>query len=112
MSVYVYNFVVDQGIDFSQALTIQAATNQVLNLTGYGGSSYIRKHPRSNKVLAEFDISFVNTNGGEVVLSLGSSITSKLREGRYVYDLIITNPSGNRTVVSEGMVLVRAGITT
>jgi hypothetical protein len=111
MAVYVNNIVIDQGVDFSQSLTVEASTGQILNLTGYAGSSYIRKHAESKNVVAGFGISFANRAKGRVVLSLGSSITSQLKEGRYVYDLILSNTAGLKTVVAEGMVLVRSGIT-
>ena len=42
---------------------------------------------------------------------MGSSLTSELKPGRYVYDLVIVDGSGVKTRAVEGTVLVRGGVT-
>ena len=110
MAVYVNNLVIDAGEDFSQDFTLETSLNGVVNLTGYAGSSYIRKHPESSKVIAGFGISFFNPSYGQLRLSLGSSITSTIPEGRYVYDVLVTTQNSSKQIVIEGMVTVRTGI--
>ena len=113
-AVYVNNITINAGEDFSQELTISAdkPVAGVLNLVGYAGSSMIRKHASSSKVVAGFGVSFVNRSSGLMRLSLGSSITSTLKEGRYVYDVVLINNAGLKSMIVEGMVLIRTGITT
>ena len=112
MSVYVNNIVINAGEDFSQTLTLTNSLGVAIDLTGYAASSYVRKHPESSTVVAGFGISFINRPSGLITLSLGSSITQDISEGRYVYDMVTTTGAGVKTVVLEGNVLVRAGITT
>ena len=111
MAVYVNNIVIDAGEDFSQELSLEDALDSVINLTGYAASSYIRKHPESSNVVAGFGVSIFNPTRGQLRLSLGSSISSTIPEGRYVYDVLVTTASGIKNIVVEGMVTVRAGIT-
>lgn len=111
MSVYVNNIVIDAGEDFSQELSLEDALDAVINLTGYAASSYIRKHPESSNVVAGFGVSIFNPTRGQLRLSLGSSISTTIPEGRYVYDVLVTTASGIKNIVVEGMVTVRAGIT-
>lgn len=113
-SVYVNNITINVGEDFSQDLTISAdkPVAGVLNLVGYAGSAMIRKHADSSKVVAGFGVSFVDRSSGVIRLSIGSSITSGLKEGRYVYDVVLVNTAGLKNMIVEGMVLVRTGITT
>jgi hypothetical protein len=110
MSVYVNNIAINSGADFSQELTLEQSGGGVTNLTGYGISSYIRKHSESSTIVAGFGVTFINVSGGKIVLSLGSSITSGIKEGRYVYDILAIKPNGNKNIIVEGGVLVRAGM--
>jgi len=111
MSVYVNNITINAGETFSQPLTLTNSFGSSIDLTGYGVSSYIRKHPESSTVVAGFGISFTNRAAGEILISLGSSVTQNITEGRYVYDMVATTGAGIKSVVLEGNVLVRAGIT-
>lgn len=112
MSVYVNNIVIDAGEDFTQDLTLTDSLGAVVNLTGYAASSYIRKHPESSTIVAGFGISFVSPTTGLMRISLGSTITQNITEGRYVYDVMATTSAGLKNIILEGNVLVRAGITT
>ena len=112
MTVYVRNFVINQGVDFSQSLNLESTEDAPVSITGYAASSYIRKHPESKNIIAGFGISFSNPSAGELTLSLGSTITSNIKEGRYVYDVVLKNNSTNKkSVIMEGMIFVRSGIT-
>jgi hypothetical protein len=110
MAVYVNNIVINSGADFSQELTLEQNSGSIINLTGYGISSYIRKHSESSTIIAGFGVTSINILGGKIELSLGSSITSGIKEGRYVYDILAIKPNGDRNIIVEGGVLVRAGM--
>ncbi len=111
MSVYVSNIVIDIGSDFNQTFYLETTSNTPLNLTGYTATSKMKKHPSSSSTAATFIVSFTNPTNGSLVLSLGSSITSGLRPGRYCYDVLV-NDGFVKTRVVEGSALVTAGITT
>ena len=112
MSVYVNNITINAGETFSLPLTLTNTDGLALNLTGYGISSYIRKHPESSVVVAGFGVSFTDRTAGEINISLASTITETISEGRYVYDMMAISGAGIKSIVLEGNVLVRAGMTT
>ena len=61
--------------------------------------------------LDTFAVSFPGPTNGSLALSLGSTITSGLKPGRYCYDILL-NSGTAKTRVVEGSALVTAGITT
>ena len=111
MAVYVSNIVIDVGSDFTQTFYLETTSNTPLNLTGYTATSKMKKHPSSSSTSAVFIVSFPNPTNGTLSISLGSSITSGLKPGRYCYDVLV-NDGTIKTRVVEGSALVTAGITT
>lgn len=109
-SIYVSNLIINSGASFSQDFFLEdSATNSALNLNSSIVDSQMRKWSGSTGVTT-FTTSIVNSETGQVRLSLGSSITSALKPGRYVYDVLLTTNNSTTRVV-EGMVLVREGVT-
>jgi hypothetical protein len=111
MAVYVSNLVINAGADFNQSFTLESySNNSPLNLIGYTISSQLRKHSGSSNYI-DFNSEIVNSTAGQIQIGLASSITSTIRPGRYVYDIVVTNYDGLKSRVVEGMVLVREGAT-
>ncbi len=111
MAIYVVNITIPGGADFQQTFFLESSANTPLDLTGYTGYAKLKKSPASLNTSAAFVVSFPNRTEGSINISLGSSITSKLRPGRYCYDVLLD--SGTlKTRVVEGSALVTAGITT
>lgn len=111
MTVYVSNIIIDAGSDFSQTFNLENIANSPLDLSGYTGSALMKKHPASLTTTASFAVSFPDRMAGQVKLSLGSSITSTLKPGRYCYDILLNDGSTKSRIV-EGSAIVTAGITT
>lgn len=111
MTVYVSNIIIDAGSDFSQTFNLENIANSPLDLSGYTGSALMKKHPASLRNTALFAVSFPDRMAGQVKLSLGSSITSELKPGRYCYDILLDDGS-IKTRIVEGSAIVTAGITT
>lgn len=107
MAVAAVNIVVEQGTDYEEVFTINNPDGSPLNLTGYTGSSKIRKFPDST-TSTPFTVGIVSA-AGQVVVSLANTVTSELKSGRYYYDVIITSTAtGKKQKVIDGMVLVNA----
>ena len=49
---------------------------------------------------------------GELKLTMTSTDTNKLKEGRYRYDVLVTESGGDKVHIIEGSAMVRAGVTT
>ena len=111
MTVYVNNITINSGVEFSLPLTILDNTGAgALNLTGYGCSAMMRKHAESS-ASTQFNVGITSAAEGLVTLGLASTVTSALKEGRYVYDVMLITDMNMKSVVVEGMALVRPGIT-
>ncbi len=111
-AVYVNNLVINAGSDFSQTFTLEETeSNYFLNLTDYQIDSQMRKWSgSSNAITFTTSVEFPSTSG-RMNLSLTSEQTKNIRPGRYVYDILLTDPFGQKNKVIEGMVLVREGVT-
>lgn len=111
MAVYVTNLVVNAGVDFEQVFTLEDVnSNSVLNLAGYSVKSQMRKHAAAVGVTT-FNSTIHNASAGQIKIGLTTTSTSSLKPGRYVYDVVLTDPENIMSRVVEGMVLVREGVT-
>lgn len=111
MAVFVSNIVIEQGFDFDTTFALEdSSTNAALNLTGYTIEAQIRKTYTTTTAVSLATTAVTPTNG-QVKVSLGSTLTSTLKEGRYVYDVKATDSSGGVFKLVEGAALVRPGVT-
>ena len=109
MAVY-SNLTIDQGTDFTMTVDVQNALGNALDLTGYTIAAQIRKTYGSSNVTAVFTTAHNGANG-QVTMSLPDATTTAIEAGRYVYDLMITSGSGDKTRVIEGQATVTPGVT-
>lgn len=110
-SVYVRNLTIPTNTDFSFIFNFIDFSNNPINLTGYTGASVLKKSPVSLNSSAVFSVSFPNRTNGQVQISLGSSLNTSLKPGRYSYDLLLN--SGTKKIRAvEGTAIVTAGVTT
>ena len=112
MAVYANNIVIPSGCEFQLPLTIMdSGGDSALNLTGYAVTSMMRKHAESSSLSAQFVVGITSAADGEIILSLASTTTAALKEGRYVYDVMLTSNNNSKSIAVEGTALVRVGIT-
>ena len=71
----------------------------------------MRKIPESSSHIG-FGVSFTDRVNGKIKISMASTVTSTLKPGRYVYDLMLIRPNAQKLIAVEGTVLVRVGIST
>lgn len=103
------NLVVDQGADFSTIISLADLDDEAIDLTGYTGSAQIRKHYSSSNAV-NFSVS-LDSNAGDITLSLTAAQTNAMLAGRYVYDLELQNSAGIRSRIVEGILTVTPGVT-
>ena len=99
------NITIDQGSDFSTSVNINDASGDPINLFGYTAISQIRKSYTSLTAV-NFTVSYDNANSGSISLSLSSNASANMAAGRYVYDILLTDPELVITRVSEGIVTI------
>ena len=101
------NIVLDQGTTFTTAIDLNNSTGSPIDLTNYEILAQVRKSPYTQEA-----VSFTATgnSSGVILLSMNAETTSMLFSGRYVYDVLVTDPSGQATRVVEGQVTVSAAV--
>jgi hypothetical protein len=110
-AVAVNNLVINTYADFSEIFTLDDAnSNSPLDLTDYTVLSQMRKHPGSSTAVS-FGTTVIDASEGRLQVGLTTAQTASLKPGRYVYDVLLIDPSGVTSRVVEGMVLVREGVT-
>jgi len=109
-AVYVTNLIINAHSDFSQNFYLGDENTDSLNLTNYQVASQMRKHASSSSFVG-LGASIVNASKGQIRVGLTSTQTGSIKPGRYLYDVVVTNPQGSVIKVIEGMILVREGIT-
>lgn len=108
MAVPVVNINIEKGADFSNTFTINNYDGSVFNLNGYTAIAKIRKYPES-PISHPFAVG-ITSFAGKITLSMGSTATLDLTNGRNYYDILITSDEGVKTRVIEGSALVSPSI--
>ena len=122
---YAANFVLNGGSDFTGTFEVVdtsgtgwnfSTTNAVgiATTTGWTGSSQLTKSvsvgstgfPLATIVVG---IDTTSSTAGKFTISLGSTATRTLNEGRYVYDVIVSSGATVYKIV-DGTILVQPGI--
>ena len=104
------NLFIDQDADFTTTVTVNDSNGSALDLTGYTALAMIRKTYQSSTATT-FTSAFVSPRTtGQITISLTDVQTAALEDGRYVYDLVITDASGTKTRVVEGIATVNPSV--
>jgi len=109
-AVYVSNIVINQGSDFSQVFNLADPSNESIDLTDYVFTAQMRKHAGSSVSTNLNPTVVIPSSDGTVRITLTDVQTSALKPGRYVYDILITDPTGIKTRAVEGSAIVREGV--
>lgn len=101
----------DQGTDFSISVNLTDDTTQTSeNISGVIVTSSLRKSLLSQNATANLVCTLTNPTQGEFTISLDSSNTANIREGRYFFDVKVkSNTSITRLI--EGIMIVTPSIT-
>ena len=102
------NLTMFSGADFNTTFTISTSAGSSIDFSNYTGRSNMKKSAIGTA--NTFGVSLGDTDG-KITLSMGSTVTRSLSEGRYLYDINVSSGSTFFKVI-EGNVLVRTGIST
>ena len=106
------NFTLHTGADFLANFNVVNTANSAFTVTGYSGSAQMSKSVAIGATLGvttSFTVGFTSAFDGKFRVSLGSTDTRNLKEGRYVYDVLVSSGSTTYSIVN-GNILVLAGI--
>ena len=104
------NLFINQDTDFSTTVTVNDSSGSALNLTSYTALAMIRKTYQSTTATTFTSTFAADRTTGQITISLTYAQTALLEDGRYVYDLVVTDNSGIKTRVVEGIATVTPGV--
>lgn len=109
---FVADIILYIGTDFTQTYILEdTLSNSPLDLTGYSACSSMRRYPTSS-VAGTFNILFgSDRTEGKISIEMLRGNTANLKAGKYFYDIVLQNPSGEKTRPIEGTITVRKPIT-
>ena len=102
------NLTIFSGAAFDAVFTVKNSAGSSINFSGYTGTSNMKKSVIGTA--NTFTVGLGSDNG-RITLSMGSTETRSLEEGRYLYDVNVSSGSTFFKVI-EGNIIVRAGIST
>ena len=94
---YGLNLTIYGGSDFTANLNVKTISSGNFDLTDYSGSAAMSKSVAVGATLGittSFTVGFTSGFDGQMKLSLGTTSTRNLNEGRYVYDVLIKEEVG------------------
>jgi len=106
------NLTINTGATFKASFEVVGLANTAFNFIGYTGSSQMAKSVSigsTSHAVATFNVGFTSAAGGKFNISLGSTETRQLTEGRYIYDILVSSGSTIYRII-DGMILVKPGI--
>jgi hypothetical protein len=109
---YAVNLTINTGATFNANFNVVNTSNSPFNFEGWSGSSQMAKSVSigsTSYAVATFNVGFTSAAGGKFRISLGSSDTRSLVEGRYVYDILVSSGSTVYRIV-DGNIIIKPGI--
>ena len=112
MAVFSTNLVIYKHTDFEQTFALEdSQSNSVKDLTGFSATCKMQRTLNLSS-LTSFTISFLNNRKlGKIKISLTDAQTALIEEGKYFYELTLTDPSNIVERVIEGIVIVKHPVT-
>ena len=111
MAVFSTNLIIYKHTDFEQTFVLEdGLSNSAKDLTGFTGTCRMQRTLNLGSLTA-FNVSFTNRALGKVRISLTSTQTANIADGKYFYELMLTDPNDVVERVLEGVVIVKHPVT-
>ena len=104
------NFTVDRRADFPIKLTFKDSTGSAINLTGYTVAAQVYNEDRSTK-FADWTVAYTDRANGIVDISLTDTQTATFTPSILFYDVLLTEPGGDKFYYLEGKLFISEGYT-
>ena len=111
MAVFSTNLVIYKYTDFEQTFMLEdSSTNSAKDLTGFTATCRMQRTLNLGSLTA-FTVSFTNRTQGKIRITLTDAQTAEIADGKYFYELVLTDPSVIVERVIEGVVIVKHPVT-
>ncbi len=109
---YAANLTLYAGADFNATFNVVDTSNSPYDFTGYTASSQMQKSAgigATTVPATTFTVGITSAAGGVFEVSVGSTDTRTLTEGRYVYNVLVSSGATIYNIVN-GNIMVYPGI--
>ena len=111
MAVFSTNLIIYKHTDFEQTFVLEdGLSNSAKDLTDFTGTCRMQRTLNLGS-LTGFTVTFVNRLNGKVRISLSDEQTAIIEEGKYFYELMLTDSNNVTERVIEGVVIVKHPVT-
>ena len=111
MAVFSTNLIIYKHTDFEQTFVLEdSQTNSFKDLTDFTGTCKMQRTLNLGS-LTSFTLTFTNRIRGKIRISLTDDQTANIEEGKYFYELMLTDPNDVTERVIEGIVIVKHPVT-
>ena len=111
MAVFSTNLLIYIHTDFEQTFLLEdSQSNSAKDLTGFTGTCRMQRTLNLGSLTA-FTVTFTNRTLGKVIISLTNTQTALIAEGKYFYELVLTDSNDISERVIEGVVIVKHPVT-
>ena len=111
MAVFSTNLIIYKHTDFEQTFVLEdGQSSSAKDLTGFTGTCKMQRTLNLGSLTA-FNLSFTNRALGKLRISLTNAQTANIEEGKYFYELMLTDSGGVVERVIEGQVIVKHPVT-
>ena len=111
MAVFSTNLIIYKHTDFEQTFVLEdGLSNSAKDLTGFTGTCRMQRTLNLGS-LTGFTVSFTNRALGKIRISLSDDQTAIIEEGKYFYELMLTDSNNVTERVIEGVVIVKHPVT-
>ena len=108
---YAVNLTIYGGSNFDTTFNVTDNSNSAFDFTSYSGSAAISKSVAVGATLGittSFTVGITSALGGKLQISLGSTATRNLEQGRYMYDVIVSSGSTLYTIANGNVMVIPA----
>ena len=104
------DFTVQRRADFLLTRTFKDGNGDAINLTGYTVAAQVYNEDRSTK-FADWTVAYTNRTSGIVDIKLTDTQTATFSPNELKYDVLLTEPSGDKNYYLEGTLYISEGYT-
>ena len=104
------NFTVQRRADFPVRLVFKDPAGTAVNLTGFTVEAQVWNRDRSSK-FADFGVTYTDRANGTIDLKLTDTQTATFSLNILEYDILLTDPNGDKMYYLEGTLFISEGYT-
>ena len=104
------NFTIQRRADFPVRLIFKDSAGTAVNLTGFTVEAQVWNRERSNK-FADFGVTYTDRANGTIDIKLTDTQTATFSLNILEYDILLTDPNGDKMYYLEGTLFISEGYT-